>query len=467
MPRKWQAVPAVLFALIVAAVTPRLYGGWWNLTAAKRASALGEYAEAAGLLERAASQLPWRTDLWQEAGIDALRGGKADEAILLLERAEGLGPLSADGSIDLGAAYWTSSDFGAAITAWEGGRALHPSDPRLLDRLIPAYEMLGDYTKERAALVTRLELGNDAAASYRLGLLLMLDDSGEASAQLQRAASQDARYGPAVTTLEASIQEAAAQPDRASRQVVLGRGLALVDEWRLASGAFLLAVNTDNQNAEAWAWLGEAQQQQGQDGSQALDEALRLDPQDVVVHGLRALYWTRRGNYAAALKEQKQAAAIEPQNAGLQSSLGEAYAAAGDLVSALSAYEQATILAPNDPSGWRQLAAFCADNGIQVQQIGLPAAQKASELAPHDAQVLDTLGWSYAQAGLPYTARQTLRASIEAAPDLASAHLHLGETLLQIGDYASAQQELKQALALDSAGPVGALATQLLQQYFP
>ncbi len=467
MLRKWQAVSLVLFALILAAAVPRLYSGWLNLTSGELASAHGEYAEASGFLERAANQLPWRVDLWQEAGINALRGGNADDAIRLIQRAEGYGPLSAEGSIDLGAAYWTSGDWTAAISAWEQGRALHPSDPRLLDRLTTAYETQGDYTKERAALMSRLELGDDAAASYRLGLLLMLEDSGQASAQLRRAASLDSRYGPAVTTLEAAIEEASTQPDRPSRMVVLGRGLALVDEWRLANGAFLLAVNTDNQNAEAWAWLGVAQQQQGQDGSQALDEALRLDPQDVVVHALRALYWTRRGNYAAALKEQKQAAEIDPQNAGLQSSLGGAYAAAGDLVSALAAYQQATILAPNDPAGWRQLAAFCADNGVQVQQIGLPAAQKASALAPHDAQVLDTLGWSYAQAGLPYTARQTLRASIEAAPDLASAHLHLGETLLRIGDYASAQQEFKQAIALDSAGPIGALATQLLQQYFP
>lgn len=147
--------------------------------------------------------------------------------------------------------------------------------------------------------------------------------------------------------------------------------------------------------------------------------------------------------------------------------LGQAYAAAGDLVSALAAYQQATTLAPGDATAWTQLAAFCADSGVQVQTIGLPAAMKAASLAKDDARTLDILGWSYAQAGLPDTAKQTLLQAVQAEPDLALPHLHLAQTYLRMGDYDLAMQQLNKTVELDPNGPAGQFASQLLSQYFP
>jgi len=113
------------------------------------------------------------------------------------------------------------------------------------------------------------------------------------------------------------------------------------------------------------------------------------------------------------------------------------------------------------------LAMFCADNGVQVLDVGLPAAKKAAELAPHDPQSLDALGWSYAQSGLLYDAEQTLLGAIKAAPDSALAHLHLAETYLRQGNNGSALNELKLARQFDANGSTGLFAAQLLKQYFP
>ena len=110
---------------------------------------------------------------------------------------------------------------------------------------------------------------------------------------------------------------------------------------------------------------------------------------------------------------------------------------------------------------------FCADNAVQVLDVGLPAAQKAAALTPKDPQVLDALGWSYAQAGLLYNAEQTLTKATVLAPDIALAHFHLAETDLRMGDQTSALDQLNQAHQLDANCPVGKLAAQLLSQYFP
>ena len=155
------------------------------------------------------------------------------------------------------------------------------------------------------------------------------------------------------------------------------------------------------------------------------------------------------------------------QNPEWQSSLGESYALKGDLVSALAAYQQAASLAPSNATYWRLLALFSADNGVHVQDVGLPAARKAADIAPNDADVLDALGWTYSQAGLLHSAVQALSKAIEIAPRSASAHLHLAMTYLRQGDRSGASLQLDSTRQLDPGGPYGAYAAQLLDQYFP
>jgi hypothetical protein len=62
---------------------------------------------------------------------------------------------------------------------------------------------------------------------------------------------------------------------------------------------------------------------------------------------------------------------------------------------ALAAYQQATACTAGCPP--RLLALFCADNSIQVAEIGLPAAVPQISIPKTPAS--DALGWSYAQAG--------------------------------------------------------------------
>jgi len=295
----------------------------------------------------------------------------------------------------------------------------------------------------------------------------MTSDPGRAFQELRNASALDPEFYSVVQTLNASLDLAATESEPVQRLVIIGRGLGLVDEWGLASRAFEQAVNLDSGNAEAWSWLGEARQHQGQDGKEELDKALSLDPQDTVVHALRGLYWKRQGLYTNALDEYQQAADAEPENPTWQVSIGEISALNGDLVSALGDYQKATSLAPNDAMYWRLLAMFCADNGVQVQEVGLPAAQKAFEIAPNDPQAMDALGWSYLNAGYLYNAEQNLLKAIKAEPDLVLAHIHLAETYLRKGDRPSAFVELNNVRQLDPNGLSGQLAAQLLKQYFP
>lgn len=427
----------------------------------------GDYLESAQMYEIAAQRLFWRKDLWEQAGLAAYRSGDKSGAIRFFEQARKVGSLSAMGWDTYGLSYWNNGDHTTALSIWQNGAASDPSYPALYDHLAIAYHENEDFADEQQVLTKRLALADDATSHYRLGLLLTLSNARTAFTELTTASHLDPEFDSVVQTIGTTLNIAALESDPARRLVTIGRGLGLVEEWGLAFKAFDEATQKDNRNAEAWAWLGEARQHLSQDGSQELNKALALDPSDTVVHALRGLYWKRQGNYSEALAEYLQAAQLEPNNPAWQASVGETYTQLGSLVSALNAYQAATQLAPSDPTYWRLLAAFCSDNGVQVLEVGLPAAKKAADLAPKDPQVLDVLGWTYLNAGYPYSAEQTLQQAIQIAPDLASAHLHLAETYLGNGDRPSAFNELNLAAQLDQGGPTGQLATQMLKRYFP
>jgi Tfp pilus assembly protein PilF len=194
---------------------------------------------------------------------------------------------------------------------------------------------------------------------------------------------------------------------------------------------------------------------------------LALAPNSALVHGLRALYWQRQGQDAERLAEYQSAAGLQPANAEWQADLGAAYAAMGESEPALAALQNATALAPDNARYWSLLALFCANQESHVLDIGLPAARNAVLLAPRDAQALHSLGWSLSQAGRLSEAEPILMEATLADPASAAPHLHLAQTYLRQGDQKSALVELQLAFQVDSGGPVGQLAWELLNQYSP
>ncbi len=222
------------------------------------------------------------------------------------------------------------------------------------------------------------------------------------------------------------------------------------------------AVEADETNAEAWAWLGEADYQTGSDGGTELDRALALDPRSPVVRGLRGLYFQRQGNFRSALTEFQDAAQLDDRNPAWQVAIGETYSKLGDLIRALDAYQAATKLAPTDAGYLRLLALFCAQNNVNIASVGVPAAQKAAALEKDNADNLDLLGWLLMIDKRYAYSKQILEQALEMDPRNANVHLHLGMLYLQMNDRATAQEHFVTARDLGSAD-----AAAILEQYFP
>ena len=461
--KKW-FLPLIITAILAAVFLPILFTGYSAINRAEVEFAAQNYANAAQHYQQTARLLPWRNDLWQKAGISAFANGHYSEAINLLNSAP---ELSEQGWIVLGRSYANTGDLPSALHAYRQGLQFHDS-AYLYAGLASVYREQKDWLAERGALKNQLRLDvSDAYAHYRLGLLLTLLEPEQALSELMLAASLNPEVDSAMQTLRAALNLSATQPDASQQMLTIGRALGLVQEWELSISAFDKATQSDAENAEAWAWLGEARQQIGQDGSADLDQALALDHTSAIVHALRALFWNRQEKYNKMLMEYLLAASYDPANPAWQASIGDAYFKLGDLAAALTAYQRAAELAPNEATYWRLLSVFCAENGVRVEDIGLPAAQLAATLAPDDPFALDALGWSYLSSGRFASAEKTLSDVVARFPHHYPAYIHLALTYLMQGKRVDAYNSLTYVRDEDQSGIYRDKADQLLEQYFP
>lgn len=451
----------VLLILALAISVPVLFSGYSELDKGDNAPA---YLTAAGHHQLAARRIPWRADLYELAGHEYYYAKEYALAEASYQKAFQRHALSAEGWVAWGDVHYLMGDAERAAEIWEQGLdQAHPSE-NLYSRLAQIYKEKKDYAK--AAEYLQRYVSNhldDASAHYRLGLLLTLSDPQTAISELITASQLDPELDPAVQTLRTALNLASLSNTPSAGLVITGRGLGLVSEWELAQAAFEQAVKADEKNAEAWAWLGEANQQAG--GTEALtylERALNLNPNSSVVRGLRGLYFQRIGNNREALTEFQAAAKLQPDDPTLYVAIGESYSKLGDLIRALEAYQYAASLAPDDADYWRLLAQFCAQNNINVRDVGVLAAQRAVVIKADDSSLQDMLGWLLLLDARYPEAERTLLRALELDAQNASAHFHLGMLYLQLEDRASAQEHLTSARDLGNTD-----AQAVLNQYFP
>jgi tetratricopeptide (TPR) repeat protein len=413
--------------------------------------------------QAAARRLPWRADLYELAGHAYYRAQDYPRAAEVYRKAFERRALSPDGWVAWGDVFYLNHDVEQATQIWEQGLDQEQFSEKLYSRLSQVYKEKGDYSKAARVLQKYVAVHpEDAAAHYRLGLLLAVTDQDNALSELISASQLDPQFDPAVETLRSALNQASLADSTAERFILAGRGLGLVQEWDLARLAFESAVKADGSNADAHAWLGEAEYQTGLDGGAELDRALALDPKSSVVRGLRGLYFQRLGNFRNALTEFQEAAQLDDRNPAWQVSIGETYSKLGDLIRALDAYQAATKLAPGDAGYLRLLALFCAQNNVNVASVGVPAAQKAVALDRENVESLDLLGWLLMLDKRYEYSEQILKQALDLDPKNASVHFHLGMLYLQMNDRVAAREHFAAARDLGNAD-----AASILEQYFP
>ncbi|QYK51632.1 MAG: tetratricopeptide repeat protein [Anaerolineales bacterium] len=274
----------------------------------------------------------------------------------------------------------------------------------------------------------------------------------------------DSPYASAALTIRQGIQGGRLSGDRAYLLTATGQSLAAVGEWTAARQAFLAAVEANPDYAEAWAYLGEALQKNGQDGLQALQKAEQLDPNSLSVRLFLALYWQRQGDFERAEQNLRVAALSHPDNPLVQIQLAENAVLKGDTAGALPYLQRALELAPNDPAIWRAVAAYSVESALYVEEIGLPTLARLLSEQPGQADTLVLNARALALLRRDAEAETYFMQALQADEANISAHLYYGIFLLAANRLDEARQHLNTVLALQPTGAQASLAAHWLEQ---
>ncbi len=451
------AVALVLLLRIQPNWTPLLHG----LNVARSSSTLTAASYAA--IADAYARQPWNAARAESAGLAALGVGDTTAAQAALEDAVAIKGWTPELHIAMGDVYNETGDSKSALAEWEAALPDRPADPKLLPRRAVAYDSADLYPQAVAALSTLVGLQpGDAVAQYRLGVLLSVIDPPSAPSHLALAAAQDAAVQPFADSLNQAITAGLDTKDSSYTAAIVGYTLIGLKEYGLAKASLLNAVSSRPDFAEAYAYLGLAEDQLGNDGTYAYDRAVAIDDKLPLVHYLLGLHYRRAQDHDKAVVELQRAFELDPSNAAAAAELGSAFTEQADLETAEIWYTQAVNVAPRDANFWILLANFYLDHGLKVETTGLLAAEKAAELAPGSAEAHDAVGYGeYLNRRFDLAERALLKAQ-SLDPQSARVYYHLGLVYVDTARISEARQALQTAVALDPGGPIATLALQTL-----
>ncbi len=462
----WILLP--FFAALSLTLYPRPLQVQDNLNNARAALIEGNPRAATDALGRILAYYPERGDLWALAGARALEAGLAAEAVADYKKALSLGQAGLNGQISLGDAYQANHDPADALAAWSAAIQQYGPSEEIYDRLVHTYLDQSNYPEALKCLTDWAAWQPDnSKVLYQTGLLLAASRPQDGLPYLLKAEKLDSGLSPSVKLLQSRINSTTSASDPALTLLQSGRALGELGEWRLAAEAFNQAIKISSNFAEAWAFEGEARQQLGEEGQTYLDHAITLDSNSVLVMALQAISLERHGKAEEALVYLHTIADKEPKNGVWQVELGNALSQIGDLQTALSYYQNAVQLEPENPSLWRALANYCLVFNTQIDTIGLPAARQAVVLAPNDPAGLDLLGQAMVKLGDYSSAERFFFRAVQNNPAFSLAYLHQGMMYLDQGLNDKAYLSLRHVVELAADQPEGQQAQRLLARFFP
>jgi tetratricopeptide (TPR) repeat protein len=199
----------ILLLLSALILIPRPILGELYLVKAFGFEKAEKYAQAGLAFNSAAERIPWFPSLWEKAGEAYLQAQDYDRSETAYARAQEKHALSLNGSMHWGDAAFARGDTSFAVNLWNELLRKGGNQANLLQRLARGYETLNKTPEEIKSWREYLTYHpTDAAAQYRLGLLLTAVSPGEASPYLIQAAQLEPSLDASVQNLRSALNMA-------------------------------------------------------------------------------------------------------------------------------------------------------------------------------------------------------------------------------------------------------------------
>ena len=176
-------------------------------------------------------------------------------------------------------------------------------------------------------------------------------------------------------------------------------------------------------------------------------EAIRVNPNNAIAYGNRALAHSYLTEYAEAIEDNNIAVSLDPKYAGAFRNRGVAYAELGNHQQALKDYIKAIELDPNDTIAYFNRGNSYVKLGQHAQAI--QDYDKATELNPSDAAAYFNRGNSYDDLKQYEQAIQDYNKAITLNPNDADTYFNRGISYAKLGQHKQAIQDYCKAIMLD------------------
>lgn len=425
-----------------------------------------DYALAAQRYHAAMVYMPWQSDLLSLAAQAELQAGDMDAVFADLTTLQATRPLTPEEHLLMGHILASQGNLAAAEIEWQIAIEANVAGADAYLQLVDYYAGREDWTAVARYLSALVEQNpNDAAAHYRLGLVLMLRDAPQAGFHLETAATLEPDLNNKVALLTGLLADHSTL-DPAFYWAQMGILFLELEEWPLAEAALGKAALINPLYGEAIAYLGYARAQRGdvRQALPALQQAAAVSPDSPVVFYLTGLYWAQQQSWPEARTAFERAYDLDLDNPGLAVEIANTHRAENQLQWAEIWMLEAVRLAGNDERILIALAQFYVESDYQVETKGLAAARKAVAVAPDNGAAHDVLGWTYFLVGDLAAAEDEIQEAILLDPSLAIAYFHLGSMREFQARNAEAAEYYDSAVRLDPGGAIGIRAQRALER---
>ncbi|BFT29781.1 PEP-CTERM system TPR-repeat protein PrsT [Alteromonas sp. D210916BOD_24] len=425
------------------ALKPTLFPAKFNLAATE--SRLGNVEKSNELVEELLSLSPKHTESLLLKAFNLSKTGMRDQAKQIYLEIIVLNPENIPARERLIQIYQTERDFETAL--------YH------VDRLLKDNFDNPDYLLDKASLQLTMRQQKDAQKTLGIVENFIRNDAPRlvkfSNLQMQLENPQGA--------LNALVEAQNAAPD--STFIALSRVRLLIQLNQLTGAEAILndLAKTQSKNANYWHSYGEFLAASGKDAQavEAFQQALALDPN--FSQPLIALYnYALRESFVEIfLSQTEDIANSYPSNLLARNLLGQYLFFIRDYARAIPIYtkliEEPNLL--NPAQAYNRLALMKMDNSLE-QAAGL--VEKAYDLSPSNADILDTFGWVKAQQGDYEGSLKLLREAFSRNAKDPNIRYHLGYTLAKLNRIEEAKKELSFAVNTERPFFMRPQAQQLL-----
>ena len=374
----------------------------------------------------------------------ALSQGKAEEATDWLERSAAENPDALQPAAFLTAHYLRLGDKQKSLTLAKKLQGAHPHEPEVLDLLAQAQLANND---KAAALESYNRLAamqpESPVAQLRIASIQLANQNAAAASDaLKKALAIKPDY------LDAQLAQVALESRQGNYEKAIAISHQIQDQQKkspvgyIAEGDLLMA-----QKKPALA-------------SKAYEHAFNISKSGPAMLKLHASL-SEAGKIPEANSRLVQWLKEHPNDAASRMYLAGVYLSARDNKAAIEQYQIILRQAPTYVPALNNLATAYQP---EKNPLALEYAEKAYQLAPNSAAVMDTLGWILVEQGNTTRGLPLLEKAVSLAPEAADIRYHLAAGRAKSGDNAQARKELEQLLAAGKQFPSIGEAKLLLKQ---